>query len=78
MRTDRLTAMTKLIVAFPNFEKAPKNQKVQKNNKRLIKYTLQPIRPTPFLRPSCILEQVVLYEKGVNKKKNMPPSGGRI
>jgi hypothetical protein len=72
MRTDRLTAMTKLIDAFPNFAKGPKNQKIQKNNKRLIKYTLQLIRPTLVLRSSCFLEQVVVYQKGVNKKKHAP------
>jgi len=76
MWTDR-RQMTKQIVAFRNFAKALKNQKIHKHNKKLIKYPLQLLRATLVLRPSCVLEQVVVNEKGVNHK-NILPSGRRV
>ena len=68
MQTDRLTTMAKLIVAVRNFAKVPKTQKIQKSNKMPIQYTLQLIRPTLVLHPCCVLEQVIVNQKGVNKK----------
>jgi hypothetical protein len=57
--------MTKPIVAFRNFAKAPK---IQKYNEMLTQYTLQLIRPTIDLHPSCLLEQFIVNQKGANQK----------
>ena len=59
--------MTKLIVALHKFAKAPTNQKIQKYNK-MLKYTMQLISPTLVLHPSCVLELVVVNQKGINQK----------